>query len=179
MDVPSAISPAPRSPGAASETSAVQPAGRPSGSVSESFAAPGPAGELPPRGEGVAGDRAIQRLLERSWPADLPGEQAATLLALGRKVLLADATGLGRGQFPTAFPEAVDGAGAVAPAFTRIRIQAAVARQDTRAGQAVVHLVWAGADRGGTYTDGRLTDIPFHHARGDGTWTPQPPTTTS
>ncbi|MFB7998987.1 hypothetical protein ACFC4G_39970 [Streptomyces sp. NPDC056002] len=127
----------------------------------------------------MAGDRAIQQLLERSWPADLPGEQAATLLAMGRKVLLADATGLGRGQFPTAFPEVADGAAAVAPAFTRIRIQAAVARQGTRAGWAVVHVVWAAADRGGTYTDGRLTDIPFHHARGDGTWTPQPPATTS
>ncbi|MFB8273609.1 hypothetical protein ACFC96_44560 [Streptomyces sp. NPDC055955] len=98
---------------------------------------------------------------------------------MGRKVLLVDATGLGRGQFPTAFPEAAAGAGPVAPAFTRIRIQAAVARQDTRSGRAVVHLVWAGADRGGTYTDGRLTDIPFHHARGDGTWTPLPPTTPS
>ncbi|MFE6955498.1 hypothetical protein [Streptomyces sp. NPDC057696] len=98
---------------------------------------------------------------------------------MGRTVLLADATGLGRGQFPTAFREKADGAVAVAPAFTRIRIQAAVARQGTRAGRAVVHLVWAGADRGGTYTDGRLTDIPFHHARGDGTWIPLPPTTTS
>ncbi|MFB6677026.1 hypothetical protein ACFCWG_32360 [Streptomyces sp. NPDC056390] len=159
--------------------SVVQAAGQPSGSTSASVAAPGPAGELPPRGEGVAGDRAIQRLLERSWPADLPDEQAATLLALGRKVLLADATGLDRGQFPTAFPEAADGAETVTPAFTRIRIQAAVARQDTRSGRAVVHLVWAAADRGGTYTDGRLTDIPFHHARGDGTWTPLPPTTPS
>ncbi|WP_326772996.1 hypothetical protein [Streptomyces sp. NBC_01445] len=134
---------------------------------------------MPPRGEGRAGDRQIQEVLERSWSADLPGEQATTLLAMARKVLLADATGLGRGQFPTAFPETADRGGAVVPAFTRIRIQAAIARQGTRPGLAVVHLVWAGADRGGTYTEGRLTDVPFHHARGDGTWTPLPPTTTS
>ncbi|WP_405634337.1 hypothetical protein OHB53_09245 [Streptomyces sp. NBC_00056] len=127
----------------------------------------------------MAGDRAIQQLLERSWPADLPDEEETILRAMGRKVLLADVTGLGRGQFPAAFPHRAGRAGVVAPAFTRIRIQAVIARQGSRAGRAVVHLVWAGADRGGTYTDGRVTDIVFHHARGDATWTPLPLTTTT
>lgn len=60
--------------------------------------------ELPPRGEGRAGDRPIQELLEHSWPADLPKRQAADLVAVGRAVLIADVTGVGRDRFPTAFP---------------------------------------------------------------------------
>ncbi|GAA2349596.1 hypothetical protein OKJ48_02665 [Streptomyces kunmingensis] len=156
------------------------PAARPSGSLSKSATVsattPGPTGELPPHGEGVAGDRAIQQLLERSWPPDLPAGQAVALTAAGRKVLLADVTGLGRAVFPAAFPPNERPA-TVAPAFTRIRIQAAIARKDSEPGQAVVHLVWAAADRGGTYTDGRLSDIAFRHDPGDGTWTPLHPTT--
>ncbi|MGP3777047.1 hypothetical protein ACTWJ8_40065 (plasmid) [Streptomyces sp. SDT5-1] len=132
--------------------------------------------ELPPRGEGRAGDKAIQQVLEKAWPADLPTGQAKTLLAAGRRVLIADATGVGQDAFPTAFPDA--GGGVVAPAFTRVRVQAAIARQDgSRPGRAVVHLVWAGADRGGTYTDGRITDIRFRHEQGDSAWQPQPPIT--
>ncbi|MFB6858519.1 hypothetical protein ACFCWV_39465 [Streptomyces sp. NPDC056341] len=132
--------------------------------------------ELPPRGEGRAGDRPIQELLEHSWPADLPTRQASDLVAAARAVLLADVTGVGRDRFPTAFPTRDDGP-LIAPAFSRVRIQAAVARKDTTAkGQAVVHLVWAGADRGGTYTDGRLADLTFRHSQGDTAWEPLPPT---
>lgn len=42
----------------------------------------------------------------------------------------------------------------------------------------MVHLVWAGADRGGTYTDGRITDWRFTHTtrKGSPTWTPLPRT---
>ncbi|MGW6479522.1 hypothetical protein ACWGDS_16720 [Streptomyces sp. NPDC055059] len=114
-------------------------------------------------------------MLERSWPADLPKRQAADLVAVGRAVLIADVTGVGRDRFPTAFP--ARGGPLVAPAFSRVRIQAAIARKDTTAkGRAVVHLVWAGADRGGTYTDGRLADLTFQHSQGDAAWTPLPPT---
>ncbi|MFB7419774.1 hypothetical protein ACFC1L_34800 [Streptomyces sp. NPDC056210] len=131
--------------------------------------------ELPPRGEGRAGDRQIQELLERSWPADLPTRQASDLVAVARAVLFADVTGVGRDRFPTAFPTRDEPL--IAPAFSRVRIQAALARKDTTAkGQAVVHLVWAGADRGGTYTDGRLADLTFRHSQGDAAWEPLPPT---
>lgn len=130
---------------------------------------------MPPRGEGRAGDRQIQEVLERSWPADLPKRQAADLVAVGRAVLIADVTGVGRDRFPTAFRG--HSGPVVAPAFSRVRIQAAIARKDTTTkGQAVVHLVWAGADRGGTYTDGRLADLTFRHRQGDAAWTPLPPT---
>ncbi|MFD7205963.1 hypothetical protein [Streptomyces sp. NPDC059893] len=91
-------------------------------------------------------------------------------------MLIADVTGVGRDRFPTAFR--YQGGPLVAPAFSRVRIQAAIARKNTTApGQAVVHLVWAGADRGGTYTDGRLADLTFRHGQGDAAWTPLPPTT--
>ncbi|MGW1950886.1 hypothetical protein ACWCRC_42365, partial [Streptomyces sp. NPDC001940] len=81
---------------------------------------------MPPRGEGRAGDRPIQELLEHSWPADLPKRQAADLVAVGRAVLIADVTGVGRDRFPTAFPTRDEPL--IAPAFSRVRIQAAVAR---------------------------------------------------
>lgn len=130
---------------------------------------------LAPHSEGVAGDRAIQKALEDAWPADLASGEERHLLAMGRSLLRADATGIGRDRWPTVFtPEDR----ALAPAFARFRIQAAIARRDGSPDRAVVHLVWAGADRGGTYTDGRITDWHFAHTitKGASTWTPLPRT---
>ncbi|MFI8193995.1 hypothetical protein ACIF8T_35465 [Streptomyces sp. NPDC085946] len=130
---------------------------------------------LPPRGEGAAGDRAIQEALEAAWPADLPAGDERQLLAAGRALLRADATGMGRERWPKVFP----GSG-LAPAFSsaRFRVQAAIARLDGRPDRAVVHLVWAGADRGGTYSDGRITDLHFTRTSKEGVpaWVPQPRT---
>ncbi len=145
-----------------------------------SFAAPPPraalvpAPALPPHGEGVAGDQAIQRSLETAWPADLPASDERELLAAGRALLRADATGAGRAQWPDLFP----GADQMAPAFAtaRFRIQAALARRDGSPAGAVVHLVWAGTDRGGTFTDLRISEWHFTRTseKGAATWTPQP-----
>jgi hypothetical protein len=136
------------------------------------------ASELPPRGEGPAGDAAIQKALEAAWPADLPPDDERRLLAAGRALLRADATGVGRAEWPGVFPDAGQH---LAPAFAtaRFRIQAAIARRDGAEDRAVVHLVWAGADRGGTFTDGRITDWQFTRStskKGASTWIPQPRT---
>ncbi len=172
---PGASAPVPRSP-------AASPA---RGSVANDVPAPAHAASnptggaavsaLPPHGEGVAGDSVIQEALDAAWPADLPPGDARQLLAMGRSLLRADATGAGRGRWPTVFT--AEGR-ALAPAFARFRIQAAIARRDSGGGRAVVHLVWAGADRGGTYTDGRITDWRFTHItrKGSPTWTPLPRT---
>jgi hypothetical protein len=167
-------------------TAAVPPASQPTGprppspasttSASSTPAAPEPA--LPPHGEGPAGDRAIQRSLEESWPADLPADDERELLAAGRALLRADATGVGRAKWPEVFPASEQ---AVAPAFAtaRFRIQAAIARRDGSPDKAVVHLVWAGMDRGGTFTDLRISDWHFTRTtskKGAVTWTPQPRT---
>lgn len=134
-----------------------------------------PESALPPHGEGVAGDRAVQQNLEAAWPADLPAADEKQLLTAGRALLRADATGIVRARWPTVFP---DSGGSVAPAFatTRFRIQAAIARRDGSPDKAVVHLVWAGTDRGGTFTDLRITDWHFTRTtkKGAATWTPQP-----
>ncbi|MFE9558444.1 hypothetical protein ACFYMW_36440 [Streptomyces sp. NPDC006692] len=99
-------------------------------------------------------------MLDRSWPRDLPEDDEQQLLAAGRRLLAADATGVGRDAFGALFPPGERRV--VVPAFTRIRVQAAIARIDpAHPDRAVVHLVWAGADRGGTYTDGRLADLSF------------------
>lgn len=130
--------------------------------------------ELPPRGEGRSADPQIQALLERTWPRDLPARTERELLAAGRAVLIADVTGIGRKNWPHLF----DQDGAVAPAFSRVRIQASIARRGSAPDRAVVHLVWAGADRGGTYSDGRIADITFtrteNKQKGDAVWTPLP-----
>ncbi|MGW1616387.1 hypothetical protein ACWCQZ_44465 [Streptomyces sp. NPDC002285] len=132
---------------------------------------------LPPHGEGVAGDRAVQRNLETAWPADLPASDVQELLAAGRALLRADATGVGRAKWPNVF---ANSGGAVVPAFAsaRFRIQAAIARRDGGRSRAVVHLVWAGQDRGGTYTDLRITEWFFTRTikKGAATWTPLPRT---
>ncbi|MBW8707377.1 hypothetical protein MBT84_47860 [Streptomyces sp. MBT84] len=133
---------------------------------------------LPPHGEGAAGDRAVQRNLETAWPPDLPAADERQLLAVGRALLRADATGAGRARWAAAvFP---DTGQAVAPAFATagFRIQAAIARRDGSPTKAVVHLVWAGTDRGGTFTDLRITDWHFTRTikKGTATWTPLPRT---
>ncbi|CCK24801.1 putative secreted protein [Streptomyces davaonensis JCM 4913] len=133
---------------------------------------------LPPHGEGVAGDRAIQQALETAWPADLTAHDEWQLVSAGRDLLRADATGTGRDQWPAFFggPEQVL-APAVAPAG--VRIQAVIARKDGDENRAVVHLVWAGTDRGGTYADGRITDLYFTRTtasdrKGGVRWIPRP-----
>ncbi|MGW6216477.1 hypothetical protein [Streptomyces sp. NPDC055109] len=132
---------------------------------------------LPPHGEGPAGDRAVQHALETAWPADLSPVDEQRLRVLGASLLRADATGVGRSRWPRLFDSAEQ---AIAPAFAtaRFRVQAVIARRDGPAGRAVVHLVWAGVDRGGTYTDGRITDWHFTRTTRDGgpaSWIPQPP----
>ncbi|MGA5121609.1 hypothetical protein [Streptomyces pseudogriseolus] len=132
---------------------------------------------LPPKGEGTAGDQAIQKGLEAVWPTDLSVSDERQLLAAGRALLRADATGVGRGKWPEVFPGSGQG---LTPAFStaRFRVQAAIARRDHRPGRAVVHLVWAGTDRGGTYADGRITDLYFTRTSQEGlpVWVPQPRT---
>ncbi|MFJ3338649.1 hypothetical protein [Streptomyces sp. NPDC086766] len=127
-----------------------------------------------PHGEGPAGDEAIQRSLDTAWPADLPATDERWLLAAGCALLRADATGVGRDRWPTVFGGRRR---AAAPAFkpSGLRIQAAVARQDGSPNRAVVHLVWAAVDHGGTPTDGRVTDLHFTRTRkGEPPWIARP-----
>ncbi|MER5199746.1 hypothetical protein ACWD3J_41445 [Streptomyces sp. NPDC002755] len=131
----------------------------------------------PPHGEGVAGDAAIQKSLEDAWPADVASDDEHKLLAAGCGLLRADATGIGRSAWPVVFANLDQ---AIAPAFATasFRIQAAIARRDGSPDKAVVHLVWAGTDRGGTYTDRRITNWYFTRTstKGTSTWTSQPRT---
>ncbi|MFJ3310724.1 hypothetical protein ACIPSA_48850 [Streptomyces sp. NPDC086549] len=162
--------PAPRTPAAPPEATRTK--------AVEVPAQPAAASLLPPHGEGPAGDTAIQQALEAAWPADLPPGDERQLLAAGRALLRADATGIGRAKWPGVFPHSGQG---LAPAFGtgRFRIQAAIARRDGADDLAVVHLVWAGTDRGGTFTDGRITDWHFTRtttSKGAFAWTAQPQT---
>ncbi|MFG2950511.1 hypothetical protein [Streptomyces adustus] len=134
------------------------------------------ASPLPGPGENAAGDPAVQSTLDAAWPADLPEQDELWLLAAGRELVRADATGVGRERWPGVFPSA---GRVLSPAFGtgRFRIRAAIARRDTSPNRAVVHVVWAGADRGGTFTDLRITDWYFTRTtsqKGVTSWTAQP-----
>ncbi|GHA47926.1 hypothetical protein GCM10010329_82940 [Streptomyces spiroverticillatus] len=129
-------------------------------------------GELPAPGEGPRADPAIQRVLRAAVPDDLPAPVARQVEALGRAVLVADVTGRGRPLWPAYFPP-----GQPVRAFTRMRVQATAAQADGT-NRAVVHLVWAGADPGGTYRDGRPHTLRFQHTNKPTLqgvpWTPVP-----
>ncbi|WP_405812863.1 MULTISPECIES: hypothetical protein [unclassified Streptomyces] len=108
------------------------------------------ASELPPPGSGPAADPLIQQALDRATPPDLPTAAEQHLLAAGRAAWLTEAAG-----------------------YTQVRIQAATARRDSAAPgsgeSAVVRLVWAGADRAGTFLDGRAAAVRFTR-NGEGSW---------
>ncbi|MFD5814707.1 hypothetical protein [Streptomyces sp. NPDC127038] len=91
----------------------------------------------------------------------------------GEAVLRADATGVGRSHWPTVFGS---GPKPAAAPFSRLHVQAAIARRDGSSRQAVVHLIWAAADLGGSYAAGRVTDIYFTRVstKGGPAWTPLP-----
>ncbi|GGP93143.1 hypothetical protein [Streptomyces melanogenes] len=169
----SALGVSPPGPLALDTSGATTPlASTPTGAGSVSVSA------LPPRGEGLGGDAVIQRSLESAWPADLAPADERVLLDAGRALLRADATGVGRAQWPTIFPASGQ---ALAPAFSAVRwrVQAAIARREGAADRAVVHLVWAGADRGGAFAEGRVTDWHFTRTplKEEGSpWIPQPRT---
>ena len=174
---PSAASAAPASPvsHASTRTGSASPTGEPTPrtrltartTVSAAAASPSAtAGELPPPGSGPAADPIVQRALDSAIPADLPTATAKRLTALGRAVWIAEVTGTGRQRWPHYFT-----ADAAADAlYTRVRLQAAIARRDGSTGRAVVHLVWAAADPSGTYLDDRTATV--HFTREGVSWNP-------
>jgi hypothetical protein len=115
-------------------------------------------------GGGPAGDHAIQEVLEASTPRNLPPGTEQQLTALGRKVWLAEATGAGRAAWPGYFRRTD-----TRFTYTRVRIQAAIARA-TSAGRAQVILVWAGTDPGGKTEEDRPATVAFQQI--EGTWQP-------
>ncbi|MFJ8870547.1 hypothetical protein ACIRD6_32945 [Streptomyces sp. NPDC102473] len=79
---------------------------------------------------------------------------------------MAELTGAGRSKWPDYFPDSPSAA-----VYSRVRIQALIARRDdSDQADAVVHLVWAGADPAGTFMDGRTAILRF--TRQAGAWTP-------
>ncbi|MFE1789146.1 hypothetical protein ACFW7J_12265 [Streptomyces sp. NPDC059525] len=111
--------------------------------------------ELPPPGSGPAADPIIQQALDQASTPDLPPDDEQRLLELGRTTWTAETTG-----------------------YTQVRIQAATARRDTTTPaavgerthvQAVVRLVWAGADPAGTFLDGRTAALHYTQ-NGQGSW---------
>ncbi|MEU9943662.1 hypothetical protein [Streptomyces lavendulae] len=117
----------------------------PSGSQPASGPASHPQ-QLPPPGSGPAADPIIQRALDQASGTDLPPADEQLLLGLGRTAWLAETAG-----------------------YSQVRIQAATARRDGDPSRAVVRLVWEGADRAGTFLDGRPATVHFTQ-NGNGSW---------
>lgn len=128
--------------------------------------APGREEVLPEPGAGPRADPLVQRALERAVPGDLAPADERQLTVLGRAVWLAEVTGADRAKWPGYFPAA-----GMTSGYSRVRIQGLIARRDTEhQADAVVHLVWAGADPSGTFLDGRTATLRF--TRQAGTWIP-------
>lgn len=149
------------SPDAAETSAAAHPDSAPQQGGDQSAGAPPAAsapagaeapvpGELPPPGSGPAADPLIQAALDRASPPDLPPATDRQLVADGRTAWLAETA-----------------------VYTQVRIQAVTARRDTGGpagrARAVVRLVWAGADRAGTFLDGRPAAVYFTQ-NGNGSW---------
>ncbi|WP_433573715.1 hypothetical protein [Streptomyces sp. CA-251247] len=106
-------------------------------------------------------------MLEQAVPPDLPAGLSIRLATLGRAMWSAEVTGVGRQKWPRYFTQPATAT------YTRVRIQAAVARRapdHPGTNTAVVHLVWAGADPSGTYLDGRPATVRL--TREGATWNP-------
>ncbi|GAA0269966.1 hypothetical protein GCM10010302_04410 [Streptomyces polychromogenes] len=171
--VPRVTGPArPSGPAAPSAAASVAPPSPRASAGSASSAAPvvpGPTGpsagpgardggavarELPPPGSGPTADPIIQQALDQASPPDLPPDDERQLLELGRQAWTAETAG-----------------------YTQVRVQAATARRDTPApaggertqAEAVVRLVWAGANPAGTFLDGRTATLHYTQ-NGQGSW---------
>ncbi|WJV51650.1 hypothetical protein [Streptomyces flavofungini] len=124
------------------------------------------AADIPVPGDGPGGDHAVQRLLERSSPADLPRRTEKHLVSLASRAWTAELTGAERSQWPGYF----SGQALRAP-YRDVRIQAGIARSvDGRSDRARVRLVWAGTDPAGEAQDGRPAQVLL--ARHNSRWEP-------
>ncbi|MFF7415599.1 hypothetical protein [Streptomyces lydicus] len=127
---------------------------------------------MPVPGDGAAGDKAVQQLLDRFSPADLPPAEARAVVRLATRIWMADVTGRGRNQWPRYFASGAPNASALHGAYANVRIQAGIARKAAH-GRIAVRLVWAGTDPSGTRRDGRLAVLLFRHAPHDSNrWEP-------
>ncbi|GAA3044320.1 hypothetical protein GCM10017562_01580 [Streptomyces roseofulvus] len=124
------------------------------------------ASDQPVSGDGPAGDHAIQRLLDRTAPTDLPPATARQLADLATRVWIAETTGNGRTAWPAYFTDT-----RLRAPYHDVRVQAAVAYsaagEDDRA---EVRLVWAGADAAGEFRDGRTARVLLEHHHNE--WQP-------
>ncbi|MFD4371061.1 hypothetical protein [Streptomyces sp. NPDC058486] len=146
-----------------STTTPVRPADAPSYAPRPATSAPSVPNDQPVSGDGPAGDHAVQRLLDRATPTDLPPATARHLTRLATRVWLAETTGAARADWPRYFTASV-----LRAPYRHVRVQAAIVRQAGR--RAEVRLVWAGADAAGEFRDGRTGHVLLELHRDE--WVP-------
>ncbi|MEY9842732.1 hypothetical protein [Streptacidiphilus sp. EB103A] len=121
------------------------------------------AGALAPA-DGPACDPAVQAMLDRSTPNNLPVVLEQQLAQLGRQVWLADVTGADRTRWPAYFTSPGSSG------YTHVRVQAAIARR-TATTTVTVTLLWAGTSPDAEPQIGLPGTVKLaQHA--DGTWEP-------
>jgi hypothetical protein len=103
-------------------------------------------------------------MLDRSVPSNLFPALEQQLTQLGRQVWLADVTGTGRTRWPDYFT------GPGASGYTRVRVQAAIARR-TGPAAVTVTLLWAGTSPAGDLEVGLTGSVLLVQDR-DGIWEP-------
>ncbi|WP_326693354.1 MULTISPECIES: hypothetical protein [unclassified Streptomyces] len=134
--------PSPR-PTARSRITGGSPSAAPEASEASAPADGGP-GPLPVPREGPRGDAAIQRVLARSWPADLSPRAEKRAVRSAWREWRSDVTGQGGPQ--------------VHHRFSQVRMQAGIARRAS-GGRIQVQLVWAGTDPEGRRREGRTVRL--------------------
>ncbi|MDI3390057.1 hypothetical protein QIS99_28265 [Streptomyces sp. B-S-A8] len=106
-------------------------------------------------GDGPAGDRAVQRVLNRASTPNLDRRTEKELIDLASRIWKAEVTGQNRAQWPDYFTDKP-----LRSPLRDVRIQAAIARAtDDKDHRVEVRLVWAGARESGPVEDGRLGQV--------------------
>ncbi|MEU9056255.1 hypothetical protein AB0D37_38695 [Streptomyces sp. NPDC048384] len=159
------VSPAPSAAAADTTPRPAYTSAPPASRMSVASTAPAP-DVVPVPGDGPAGDYAVQQLLGRSSPADLPRAKEKELVALASRIWLAEVTGAGREKWPSYFGDEL-----LRAPYRDVRIQAGIARSVNGEPDRVrVHLVWAGTDPASQAEDGRSAQILL--TRQHTTWEP-------
>ncbi|MDI3408345.1 hypothetical protein [Streptomyces cavernicola] len=117
---------------------------------------------VPVAGDGRAGDRAVQRVLDRASTPNLARSTERELVELATQIWKAEVTGKNRARWPGYFTDQP-----LRSPFRHVRIQAAIARAtDLKDNRVEVRLVWAGARDSSPVEDGRLGQVVLTHDQG-------------
>ncbi len=148
--------------------SAPKPAPAVNTTVTAGATAGGGSGTEPGGDQRSAGSNSPSPAPRNGPEATLPPTTAADVAAIASRVLTADLTGIGRGEFPGYWPGEPDQA-----ACRAVQVTSTAVHTNATGDLADVTLLWTGTRTDGTTVDDQPATVRLHHT--DGTWTPVHP----